>query len=194
MQDLEDYQTYAVPMFQTICTFDCLAPASVQSTTPPIVEALALPIAFNREETMTETKPAEAAPAAEAPRRGAAEFELTLAEACAHLGGDKPRRNDRRIPRIREGRRSVQGSRIRLPGTVRGLLQRPGLTRAKGVTADARLFQWSTADHPGCRFCRRRFGDVQSQPVHRQCSGHHRSVCGGKPATALRFGSARRGP
>jgi hypothetical protein len=44
MQDLEDYQTYAAPMFQTICTFDCLAPASVQSTTPPIVEALALPI------------------------------------------------------------------------------------------------------------------------------------------------------
>ncbi|MFL5900878.1 MAG: hypothetical protein ACJ75S_06730 [Solirubrobacterales bacterium] len=43
MQDLEDYQTYAAPMFQTICTFDCLAPASVQSTTPPIVEALALP-------------------------------------------------------------------------------------------------------------------------------------------------------
>jgi hypothetical protein len=33
----------AAPMFQTVCTFDCLAPASVQSTTPPIVEALALP-------------------------------------------------------------------------------------------------------------------------------------------------------
>lgn len=45
MQDLEDYQTYAAPMFQTMCTFDCLAPASVQATTPPIVEALALPVA-----------------------------------------------------------------------------------------------------------------------------------------------------
>lgn len=43
MQDMEDYQTYQVPMFQTICTFDCLAPASVQHTTPPIVEALAVP-------------------------------------------------------------------------------------------------------------------------------------------------------
>lgn len=46
MQDLEDYQTYAAPMFQTICTFDCLAPASIQFTTPPIVDALALPVAL----------------------------------------------------------------------------------------------------------------------------------------------------
>lgn len=45
MQDLEDYVTYAAPMFQTIATFDCLAPASIQFTTPPIVDALALPTA-----------------------------------------------------------------------------------------------------------------------------------------------------
>lgn len=44
MQDMEDYQTYQVPMFQTVCTFDCLAPASVQSTTPPIENAVALPV------------------------------------------------------------------------------------------------------------------------------------------------------
>ena len=46
MQDMEDYQTYQVPMFQTICTFDCLAPASVQFTTPPIEEALPFPVAI----------------------------------------------------------------------------------------------------------------------------------------------------
>jgi hypothetical protein len=39
MQDLEDYQTYQVPMFQTVCTLDCLAPAAVQTSTPPIVDA-----------------------------------------------------------------------------------------------------------------------------------------------------------
>lgn len=46
MQDMEDYQTYQVPMFQTICSFDCLAPASIQFTTPPIVEAIPVPIAI----------------------------------------------------------------------------------------------------------------------------------------------------
>lgn len=45
MQDMEDYQTYQAPIFQTICTFDCLAPASVQTTTPAIDEALPFPTA-----------------------------------------------------------------------------------------------------------------------------------------------------
>lgn len=46
MQDMEDYTTYQAPIFQSICTFDCLAPASIQFSTPAILEAIPLPIAL----------------------------------------------------------------------------------------------------------------------------------------------------
>lgn len=46
MQDMEDYTTYSSPVFQTICSFSCLAPAAISDTELPIIDVLAFATAL----------------------------------------------------------------------------------------------------------------------------------------------------
>lgn len=38
MSDIEDYETYSAPMYQTVCQFSCLAPAAIKSIADPIAD------------------------------------------------------------------------------------------------------------------------------------------------------------